>query len=201
MSKPLVPSEPPANLPFPYDQLWRNHNLQALQALTLTQPWATLMAVGEKRVETRTWNTNRRGVVLIHAAASLPTWARAIFLERFFHDLLAKHGYPVTVRAGKLHCPIPFGAFVAIGTLVSTSETATVRDRLSRKERLLGNYVSGRYAYLFDQIVPLPVPVPWKGSLGFFRVGKSDFLVALASAMRQKEEGHGQAIESRTTGR
>jgi activating signal cointegrator 1 len=37
-------------------------------ALTLTQPWASLVAAGAKQIETRSWATAHRGVLLIHAA-------------------------------------------------------------------------------------------------------------------------------------
>jgi hypothetical protein len=37
-------------------------------ALSLKQPWATLLAHGRKTIEVRKWPTSRRGLVLIHAA-------------------------------------------------------------------------------------------------------------------------------------
>ena len=37
-------------------------------ALSLKQPWATLLAHGHKTIEIRRWPTGRRGPVLIHAA-------------------------------------------------------------------------------------------------------------------------------------
>ena len=33
----------------------------AVKALSLTQPWATLVAMGAKRIETRSWATSYRG--------------------------------------------------------------------------------------------------------------------------------------------
>ncbi len=37
-------------------------------ALSLRQPWAALLALGRKTVEVRSWSTDRRGLVLIHAS-------------------------------------------------------------------------------------------------------------------------------------
>lgn len=37
-------------------------------ALSVKQPWATLLACGVKSVEVRTWPTRRRGRLLIHAS-------------------------------------------------------------------------------------------------------------------------------------
>ena len=49
-------------------------------ALSLKQPWATLLVYGRKTVEVRRWPTTRRGRVLIHAARvpdrRLEAWAR-----------------------------------------------------------------------------------------------------------------------------
>lgn len=42
-----------------------------LKVLTLKQPWATLVAEGIKKYEFRSWKTNYRGKVLIHAGAGV----------------------------------------------------------------------------------------------------------------------------------
>ena len=38
-----------------------------MKVLTLFQPWATLVILGEKKIETRSWKTNYRGEIAIHA--------------------------------------------------------------------------------------------------------------------------------------
>jgi hypothetical protein len=43
-----------------------------MKALTLSQPFATLVAIGAKRIETRSWSTNYRGPLAIHAAKTIP---------------------------------------------------------------------------------------------------------------------------------
>ena len=39
-----------------------------MKAISLWQPWATAIAVGAKRIETRHWPTKHRGPLMIHAA-------------------------------------------------------------------------------------------------------------------------------------
>lgn len=39
-----------------------------MKALTLWQPWASLVALGVKTIETRSWSTSYRGPLAIHAA-------------------------------------------------------------------------------------------------------------------------------------
>ena len=38
-----------------------------MKVLSLLQPWASLVVMGIKTVETRSWSTNYRGSLLIHA--------------------------------------------------------------------------------------------------------------------------------------
>lgn len=40
-----------------------------MKALTIKQPWASLIANGIKDIENRTWKTNYRGRIYIHASA------------------------------------------------------------------------------------------------------------------------------------
>jgi hypothetical protein len=43
-----------------------------MKALSLWQPWATLVALGVKKLETRSWSTTYRGPLAIHATATMP---------------------------------------------------------------------------------------------------------------------------------
>jgi ASC-1-like (ASCH) protein len=47
--------------------------------LSLRQPYAELVAVGRKTIETRTWNTNFRGKFLIHASKTIDKEGSNIF--------------------------------------------------------------------------------------------------------------------------
>lgn len=46
---------------------------QAIPVLSLWQPWASLMALGIKSIETRSWSTSYRGRLAIAATASVPS--------------------------------------------------------------------------------------------------------------------------------
>ena len=48
---------------------WLFAREDAVKVLTLTQPWATLVAIGAKKIETRSWSASYRGPLAIHAAA------------------------------------------------------------------------------------------------------------------------------------
>ncbi len=53
-----------------------------MKAITIKQPFATLIALGYKEYEFRTWKTNYRGEILIHAAKSVDAEAMKRF-ERY----------------------------------------------------------------------------------------------------------------------
>lgn len=129
-----------------------------MKALSLWQPWASAMAIGLKRIETRHWRTNYRGLLAIHASKR---WQRE---EREWATELAKlHDAP------QLACP-PLGAIVATGVLVDIRRTENVLSAISETEEMFGNYAPGRFAWIFEDIRPLAVPFPCKGAQGFFEV-------------------------------
>ena len=49
-----------------------------MKALSLYEPWATLIALGEKRYETRSWTTTYRGPLLICASLKRPPLSKII---------------------------------------------------------------------------------------------------------------------------
>jgi hypothetical protein len=135
-----------------------------VKTLTLTQPWATLVAIGAKRIETRSWGTNYRGPVAIHAAKGFPEWAQTACLdEPFFTALTAGRG---TSNA----LDLPRGVVVATCRLVAVHPVASanLRPWAAEHEFEFGDYSVGRYAWLLDEVEPLPEPVPARGALGLW---------------------------------
>ena len=41
-----------------------------MKAISIHQPWASLIALGEKHYETRNWKPQHRGPIIIHASKS-----------------------------------------------------------------------------------------------------------------------------------
>ena len=52
-----------------------------MKALTIKEPWATLIIEGYKEYEFRSWKTNCRGKILIHAGKSLESNQAKKFAE------------------------------------------------------------------------------------------------------------------------
>jgi hypothetical protein len=143
-----------------------------VKGISLWQPWASAMAVGAKGNETRHWPTNHRGPTIIHAAK------RRVATDLHYLNAFACWN-GIFRRIGEM----PFGALVAVGNLVDCVPTNSLTlgdiDNLRThpdeplypwKERDMGDYSLGRFAWIFEDVKPLPKPVPFKGAQGFFNV-------------------------------
>lgn len=153
-----------------------------MKAITLTQPWATLVAIGAKQIETRSWATHYRGPLAIHAAAGLgPVGGRRGLVELIcaspFWETITGAGY-----CGPHPRQLPLGAIVAtcelrsvrpIGREQNGDATILADDMLSftpifGNELAFGDYSPGRYAWLLADVKPLAEPIPARGALGLW---------------------------------
>jgi hypothetical protein len=136
-----------------------------MKALTLTQPWATLVAIGAKRIETRSWCTAYRGPLAIHAAKGFPKWAKETCDDPIFAVELGPDA-------------LPLGAVIATCRLVSCIPTWKLQQNrviqidcedfyLDDTERAFGDYAPGRWAWLLADVKQCE-PIPAKGALGLW---------------------------------
>lgn len=139
-----------------------------MKALTLTQPWATLVAIGAKRIETRSWRTPYRGQLVIHAAVGFPSWARdTVRDDPCFSQALNQAGF-FTWR------DLPRGAIVATARLVGCHPTESIALDFSVPadvaEYAFGDFGEGRWGCFLQGVRRLTEPVPCKGALGLWTV-------------------------------
>jgi hypothetical protein len=147
-----------------------------MKALTLTQPWATLVAIGAKTIETRSWGTKYRGPLAIHAAKGFPKAARQFTLERICYETVRVHSQP---RRGEA-AAYPLGVVVCTCHLVACKLIVETRLQLGpcadaarmlpprEPELSFGNYSPGRWAWILEDVQPLDKPISAKGSLGLW---------------------------------
>lgn len=127
-----------------------------MKVLSMTQPWAQALFLGLKHYETRSWSTNYRGPLLIHAAKKFPKYARE---------------FAQTERAlGRGSGRIAGGVIIGKVDLVKIWHTEEIAHRLTGLERLYGDYSPGRFAWEFANPVLLVEPIPYRGALGLFNV-------------------------------
>jgi hypothetical protein len=140
-----------------------------MKALSLTQPWATLVAIGAKRIETRSWRPHYRGPIAIHASKAFPRECQNLCSTHPFLDVLIAAGLNGS-------WDLPLGAIIATARLHATLQTREIRCYRSTTARLLphelafGDYSDGRYGFVMADVRPLKHPVPCKGALGFWDV-------------------------------
>jgi hypothetical protein len=149
-----------------------------LHAITLWQPWATLIAQGHKRIETRSWSSrwlNWPPLLAIHAA-SMPMRGSVLKLrsEEPFAGCLASPAY-AEAPAYTPTVPLPAGAVVAVCRFVEALRTEFIADILTTllqhgkagpHEMEFGDYSEGRWGWMLEDICPLSEPIRTKGAQG-----------------------------------
>lgn len=128
-----------------------------MKAITICQPYAELIARGEKRVENRTWPTNYRGPILIHAGKSRQ------WLQLDDEDFDERYSMHVSQMA--------FGAVVAIADLVECASYGRIelkdfdRDYPWLREH---EHTEGPWCWILANVRRLPKPLPARGAQGLF---------------------------------
>jgi hypothetical protein len=137
-----------------------------VKGLTLLEPWASMMAMGYKRIETRSWYTDYRGELVIHASSSKKSCRHSYDVELIWKaaGLAFPEGWPVTASE------YPLGQILAVGRLIDCVEmTEEIINRVSSRERAFGDWKPGRFAWLVTSIRRVE-QIPWKGALGLWNV-------------------------------
>lgn len=130
-----------------------------IKALSLLQPWASLAVMGVKKIETRSWTTNYRGTLLIHA--SLGRAGKLIAEKAAIKERITDYR------------SLPFGYIIGqveLTDVVRSSElpyTEQQIEDMSLEENAFGNNGS-RFAWLFSNAEIFEEPIPATGRLGLW---------------------------------
>lgn len=128
-----------------------------MKVLSLTEPYATLIKKGIKTIETRSWKTNYRGKLYIHASSTkIPK------VYRNNEELMT------LIDLNELN----YGNIICSCELVDCIEmTDDFIDDIKvnkKNEYITGVYSSGRYAWILKDIKILDNPIGAKGHLGIW---------------------------------
>lgn len=141
-----------------------------MKALTVQQPWATLIVGGYKRIETRTRDTKFRGTLAIHAGKSLPCrlgevrhYGPDFWVERDRSGLL--------LRSTRLAWPyrLPLGAVVGTAILFQTRSTDSLEYKPPADEIPLGDHSPGRWGWYLESARRIK-PTACNGALGLWNL-------------------------------
>lgn len=159
-----------------------------MRAISLWQPWASLVVAGIKTVETRHWPTSLRGRILIHAAKKYdePMLSECLRSRGFWSGFQA---LDPSKNAFEIYRGLPYGAIVGYVDIETCRPSNQFQmEKFNVKvlkgfnpacvytELDLGNFDEGRFGWVLEHPKMFEKPIPYKGSQGFFNV--PDTLVA-----------------------
>lgn len=141
-----------------------------MRALSLTQPWATLVAIGAKTIETRSWATGYRGPLAIHATRETPRWSENDEVRDEIDAVLARAGYETSegLPSGAGAILLPRSSVLCVCDLLGVFRTESMCKLDSRGEELFGDFSPGRFGWLLGLLTVFVPPVPARGRQGLW---------------------------------
>jgi hypothetical protein len=137
------------------------------KALTLKQPWAELVVLGAKWIETRPFGTDYRGPLYIHSSGHF-----------HFSDLELCYQIPEFNK----HIPTPHsqcrpGEIVGMAQLndIKKMDEHLVEEFFQTDQRVFGEWKEGRYAWFLSHAVKFGNPIKMKGQLGPWDFDDTEF--------------------------
>lgn len=153
-----------------------------VKALSLWEPWASLMAFGVKTVETRHWSTRHRGPLLVHAAKRWTREQESMLdeadVQHALSPLISEHpthrGHmgvvkPYHLPLGRAVCLVKMTGCVSTNEIFSGDLRATVEA-----EDDFGDYSEDRFAWVTTGAHRLSRPLAVTGHQGLFDVEVPD---------------------------
>lgn len=142
---------------------WRSGTLQPppmaprpLRAISIRQPWASLIVLGYKDIENRSWHTNVRGRTLVHASKNM-THDEYDDAMAFAFRVMPRFDWERVAELGLEFDKVPRGGVVGSVDIV---------DCVDRSE---SPWFVGQYGFVLRAPIELPFR-PIRGALGFFNV-------------------------------
>lgn len=123
-----------------------------MKAISIREPFATLIKDGIKHVETRSWKTNYRGKIYIHSCVAKDK------IKDYIQPLIKselQYGY-ILCSADLVDCIYMDESYI---------------ERVKKEDYnnyLCGRYEPGRYGWVLENVEVLEKPIPAKGQLGIW---------------------------------
>jgi len=129
-----------------------------MKALTLHQPWASLIMLKHKTLETRHWTTRYRGKLAIHAGKK---WDRTLKA----HTRALIESYPILED---FPSRVPLGCILGVVELKGIYHAEAIRDKVPFMDTILGDLSDGRTAWDVKVLEVYNPPIPAKGQQGLW---------------------------------
>ena len=131
-----------------------------MKAISLLQPWASLVVMGVKQWETRSWSTAYRGELLIHASKGKK--GAALSQDPPFSTYIPDFS------------TLPFGSIIGQVLLMDVIRveaflaTPALMESMTLEERAFGNYEKGRWCWILGNPLIFRKPIPVNGALSLW---------------------------------
>lgn len=160
-----------------------------MKLISLWEPWATLMAIGAKRIESRSWSTPYRGWLAIQAS-------KAGLSKRDLADCLEEPAFKLAL-SGETLSP---GCIVAVVRLVDCSPMEEIGclpgvfkdypELLTPQEVAFGDFSPGRWAWVTEDLFRLPIPIHFRAKQGMNDIHPD----MIAELRKQWKQSHPVAV-------
>lgn len=127
-----------------------------MKVLSLIEPFATLIQEKKKKIETRSWKTDYRGDMYIHASRTRPS-KKDLENEELMFLVENKN-----MNFGNIICKCNL-----VDCIYMTEEYVEKMKKDNYKEYICGGYKEGRYAWILENI-ELIKPIKAKGQLNIW---------------------------------
>ena len=127
-----------------------------MKVISIQEPWASLIKNGVKKIETRSFKTNYRGKIYIHASKK---------------KINEKDDKVKEVLTYLDDTDFSYGCIFCEAELVDCiymDKTFLEEIDKNKLEKNCGFYEEGRYAWILENIKPLKEVIPAKGQLGIW---------------------------------
>lgn len=128
-----------------------------MRVLTIREPWASLIGLGIKKIETRSWPTSYRGTLYIHAGKNI--------IPK--NDVRRNKGLE-HLNGNVLHYGEIFIKCKLVDCIQIDDEFAQKVKASDPINYFCGNYKSGRYAWILEDISYI-MPIPAVGHLSIWK--------------------------------
>lgn len=157
-------------------------NKRIVSAITLKQPWATLVVKGIKDIENRTWKCPEKYIgerILIHAAAKGWRWIEVInYLSANAKAVLNSFGYDAIWLKQLPTCSI-IGSVKIVDCVINHPSIWAEKTDMLKLGKLTIEQQKPVYNWVLAEPIEFEKPIPAKGKLSFWQFDTSEIAECL----------------------
>jgi hypothetical protein len=168
-----------------------------MKVLSLLQPWAYLLMMNIKRVETRSWPTTHRGLLNIHASKGYSKEGEALWNQLSSEGIVNWNIAEYYEATPQTFESLTRGAIIGA---VYLSDCRLMTEKLieaqTTLERRLGDWKPGRFAFVTNS-PQLIRPIPYRGQLGMWEWDGQEAPPSKRPRSEQQQFAIAQAVMAR----